>query len=415
MTSPLMASAPRILILSTGLGKSRADRGIINELIDGFVDLGAFVRVVVVDWHRPAGQTDEIVLLDNGVQALFTSPLKIAYGGPFIANAAKWYFSSLPARKAAIRFLKDEKFDLVMVSSPMVTCGHLLRWALRQFQCKSFAYLTDFFPFHQRAARQVPGGLPLKIMATLENNLIRRMDVVGCMTAAGEAYLKTHYRLRPEQRVASVTLWGDPSLPPSCDRYKVREEFGLPKDGPVAVFGGQISEGRGIDDVLAVAERARSVRPDLHFLFIGAGRLEPIVRKFIADGRGNVHLHPPVGRDKYLQALTACTVGLVATIADTGVPTFPSKTMDYLRAGLPIVASVEDSTDYTDFVLKYGFGVPVLANHPDAFLAAICGILDDEDRVSAMQVGGQKALREEFNPSAAAKRILALTQVAHGQ
>lgn len=411
MNADLADGRPRILILSTGLGKGRADRGIINELIDGFVELGAFVRVVVVDWHRSTGEPSAVITLDNGVQALFTSPLTIARSGALVANAAKWYLSSLPARRAAKHFLRDDRFDLVMASSPLVTCGHLLRWALQRFRCRSFAYLTDFFPFHQHAAGQVPGGILLKIMARIENDLIRRMDVIGCMTEAGETYLKDHYRLKPEQRVASVTLWGDPSLPPAYDRDIVREELGLPKHGPIAVFGGQISEGRGIDDILAVAERARVVRPDLHFLFIGAGRLEPLVRTFIADGRGNVHLRPPVARDEYLRALTACTIGLVATIADSGVPTFPSKTMDYLRAGLPIVASVEDSTDYTDFVVKWGFGTPVAANRPDEFLEAICGILDDEERIAAMQDGGRKALREEFSPNAAAQRIMTLTRI----
>lgn len=405
-------STPRILILSTGLGTSRADRGLPNELIDGFLALGAFVRVVAVDWQRPSGKPSEVITLDNGVEALFTSPVRITGAGPLIANAAKWYLSSLPARRAAKRFLRDDKFDLVMISSPMVTCGHLFRWALKRFRCRSFAYLTDFFPFHQHAAGQVRGGVLLRIMARLENDLIQLVDVVGCMTRAGEAYLRSKYRLRPGQCVASVTLWGDPTLPPDGDRDQIRAELGLPEDVAVAVFGGQISEGRGIEDILAMAERARTARSDLHFLFIGGGRLEPLVRTFIAEGRGNVHLHPPIARDAYLRALTACTVGLVATIADTGVPTFPSKTMDYLRAGLPIVASIEDSTDYSDFVIKWGFGTPVPASQPDAFLSAICDILDEPPKASRMRDAGRRALREEFNPIAAAGRILKLTGLA---
>jgi len=406
------ASRPRILFLSTGIGKGRSDRSLYNELLDGFVALGASVHVVVVDWSRPPGEPAEAVTLENGVPALFTSPLRIGRAGALVASAAKWYLSSLPARRAAERFLRDERFDLVIAISPLVTCGHLLRWALRRFRCRSFVYLTDFFPFHQRAAGQVPGGPLLKLMAWLENSLTARADVVGCMTPAGEAYFRKHYRVAPRQAVASVTLWGDPSLAPATNRTEVRRELGVPEDGSLAVFGGQISEGRGIEDVLDAAEKARTERPDLHFLFIGSGRLEPLVRDFIAQGRGNVHLRAPMARDAYLRALTGCTVGLVATIADTGVPTFPSKTMDYLRAGLPVIASVEDSTDYTEFVQRYGFGVSVPANRPDEYLAAICRVVDDEGRAAAMRDGGRRALREEFSPTAAAQRILTLTGTA---
>ena len=409
MNTKIVGSRTRILILSTGLGTSQADRGLPNELIDGFLQLNAFVRVVVVDWHRPVGKPSEVVTLDNGVQALFTSPFKIRFLGSFIANATKWYLASLPARRDAKRFLSGDQFDLIMVSSPVVTCGHLLRWALKRFRCRSFAYLVDFFPFHQRAAGQLPGGAALKIMAKMENNLIKLVNVVGCMTKAGEVYLRSHYDIKADQRVASVTLWGDPSLPPDDNHVTIRNEFSLPTTGPIAVFGGQISEGRGIEDILTAAKIAHTKSLDLHFLFIGAGRLEPLVAAFIAEGRGNVSIYPPVGRNVYLRILTACDIGLVATIANTNVPTFPSKTMDYLRAGLPVVASVEDSTDYTDFVVRWGFGTCVPASQPDEFLAAICGILNDKRRVAVMRDAGRRALREEFSPDVAARRILELS------
>jgi hypothetical protein len=41
--------------------------------------------------------------------------------------------------------------------------------------------------------------------------------------------------------------------------------------------------------------------------------------------------------------ISACDVGIVCTVAGVD-SSFPSKTIDYLRAGLPIVAAVEQDT-----------------------------------------------------------------------
>ena len=68
-----------------------------------------------------------------------------------------------------------------------------------------------------------------------------------------------------------------------------------------------------------------------------------------------------IPRADYLSLLGACDCGIVATQRDTGVPTFPSKTLDYFRAGIPVVASVESSTDFGLFLEQRKAGVRIEA------------------------------------------------------
>jgi glycosyltransferase involved in cell wall biosynthesis len=296
---------------------------------------------------------------------------------------------------------------LLLDFSPIAVSAWAFLWAKRHYHCRSYAYVTDFFPFHhRRAGLNLGGGLGFATALALESTLLRKFETIACMSPAGVDYVKRHYHLRQDQRVRLLHLWGDTRLPPISDARAVRSANALPPDRPIILFGGQITEGRGIEELLEVAAMARQRRPDLLCLFIGSGRLEPLVRTAIDSGQDNVVLRAPVGRDEYLALAGACDIGVVSTVANTGVPSFPSKTIDYLRAVIPIVASVEETTDYSEFIQQNGFGVATRAGEPEAFLSALLEVLDDPSRRERMVTRGRQALTKFFDVTVAARTIL---------
>src|SRR5690606_34865777 len=105
----------------------------------------------------------------------------------------------------------------------------------------------------------------------------------------------------------------------------VRRRHKLPTDKHIVVFGGQITEGRGIDEILATADIAPQSRSDIAFLLIGQGRLADEVRNRISQGAVNVIYRERIPRIDYLSLVAACDVGLVVTVRNVDVPTFPSK------------------------------------------------------------------------------------------
>jgi glycosyltransferase involved in cell wall biosynthesis len=300
--------------------------------------------------------------------------------------------------------------------SPIVLGAFVWNWALRSAKVGSYAYLVDFFPFHHRAIGVMPGGVIFRIAHCMESAFLRRFSVVGCMSPLGLDYLGRNYALKPDQPTGLVSLWGPQSLAPDADPNVVRTIHGLPTDRPIAVFGGQVTHGRGIEDILATAKLAREAKSDLVFLFIGAGPLAPLVQQAIDGGSPNVRLISELGRDEYLTLVAACDVGLVATVANVDVPTFPSKTIDYLRAGLPVAASVEASTDFDDFVEAQGFGVAVTAGDPARMLKAVESILADDGGRRAMISAGRRTLSEVFNVEVAVTKMLAqIAQASEGK
>jgi hypothetical protein len=118
---------------------------------------------------------------------------------------------------------------------------------------------------------------------------------------------------------------------------------------------------------LAAAAAGRAAGSPLLFLFVGDGRLAPRLRASEAD---NVLWRPALPREAYLELLGACDAGLVATVPGVTSFSVPSKTLDYLRAGLPVVAAVEAGSDFSALLERYGVGRAVAFGDARGFFEA---------------------------------------------
>lgn len=410
--APLLSNLPSkpvsdILIICTRFSVEPGSPDLIRDLADAFVHTGVRVSVCLLNWLGSPNDEFRRLELENGIDVLVVPPVKINKLGGLVANASKWLGSSYAGARAIRKHFDDRRFDAMLCFSPLVVSALAIWEGQRRVTQGSYAYLTDFFPFHQAGAGMKIGGkLGFTVASALETSLVRKFDIVGCMSPAGLDYARDHYHLRDEQKLHLLRLWGDISPPPPSDRSAVRALEDLPLDRPIMLFGGQISEGRGIEELLDVAEIAHVERPDLTFLFMGTGRLEGMVRDRIASGLDNIILRGPVPRENYLKVVAACDIGIVCTVADTGVPSFPSKTIDYLRAGVPVVASVEDTTDYLDFVNDNAFGVAVKAGDARRTLDVLTTMINDPASMARMVENGRKTLERYFDSARAAEAVL---------
>jgi glycosyltransferase involved in cell wall biosynthesis len=396
-------------------GDSADSRYLTNDLADAFAERGFRVRVIHLPWDGSGESAENFYIQENGVEVLVSPPLSLSWLGRIGNLCAKWGGSSLVAAHRGRRRFGKSPADIVIGMSPLVLGAFVWRWALKSANVTSYAYLVDFFPFHHRAIGVMPVGPLFELAHWTERALMRRFTVLGCMSPRGLDYLARNYALRSGHATGLVSLWGPQSLAPYAERDIVRARYGLPNSRPIAVFGGQITHGRGIEDILASAQLAHNMQSDLVFLFIGRGPLSALVQEVIDGGYANVRLIGELGRDEYLALVAACDVGIVATVANVDVPTFPSKTIDYLRAGLPVVASVEATTDFDEFVEARGFGLSVRAGDPVGLLETIGAILADDDRRMDMVAAGRLTLRETFNVDVAVTSMLAQIAQAQGE
>lgn len=397
----------RVLLLTGKYNAPEDGPYLTNDLAHALRRLGHEVRVVALEWeleNNSVQRWDE-----DGIKVLRVSTLAPRAAGTLLHRFEKWGLSSRRALPAVRAELSDWHPEILIAFAPTVIYWSVLRWIMRRDKPLSYAFNADFFPYYHRSIGLVPPGIVFSAAKALEQITMRWFDVIGCMSPGNVRFLRQHFRLKPDQRTHVLHLWGEVSRPETRPAAEVRQEFGLPLDRTIGVFGGQLIPGRGIDDILETARLARTERPDLFFLFVGRGPLSGKIARAIEDGASNVALFSPLPRDKYMDVAAACDVGINATAAHVIVPTFPTKTIDYARAKLPILASVEAPSDYGDFVEENQLGLAVPAGEPQRLLAAFARLADDQVLRSTAVAAGLTALDRYFDVNKAAASIIAVT------
>lgn len=399
-----MDSLMKILMLCVRYPLGPGDSYMTSELADALTAAGHEVTVFVTDWEAPGGKALQVRDEAGRPKVYRIGTTAVAGLGKIVERASKWIASPLAAARTMRKTLGDERFDLVLGFTPCVTIGPQLAWLKRSYNPPSMLFIHDFFPYHHRSIGLVPSGPPFAMARRLEENLIRGFDVIGCNWPSNIDYLRSHYRLRPEQKTLWTPLWTDITPVPQEDPDEIREKWNLPLDRRIVVYGGQITEGRGIPELLAVARRAERERPDLAFLFVGSGRLTDLVTK-AAGEHGNVHHIGWVERDSYLRLIRACDIGILATVEGVDSSSFPTKAIDYLRAGLPIIAAVEAESDLRSFLDEWRIGSSIAAGDTDALYAALIRQADAIATGARPQSQARKCLEEVFDVSHMVRRI----------
>lgn len=363
-----------------------------DELCQAIDDQGHTVDVFFLDWYREFSAGSVIVHGNTTVHII----APVAGKSSVVSKMLHWALSSFNVSKYYRSRFRQDDHDLLICFSPSIMFGiALLR--LQSWFKHRFLIQWDFFPYHQEQIGLIPFRWITRLGAILESKFLSTFTFIGCMSPRNVEYLKQHYSIASTVQTGVVPLWAKMRDQPIIDKTEVRKQFGLPLNMPIAVFGGQIAPGRGIEDVVLAAELAAKTSAPIHFLFVGKGpKLEWLMERS-SRNTGNFTVLPHVPRDKYLELISCCDAGIVATVRDVDVPTYPSKTLDYCCVGLPIIASVEQSTDYGEIVSAAGIGLCCEAGESTELLQLCLKLFKDEQSRRVMSKNSRNFYTKNFD------------------
>ena len=370
-----------------------------TELAQALVADGHEVEVLLIDWNAEPAKAYGPSFAWNGVRVVRCTPRLIDGLGALVRHASKFVLTSRHAGRLARQAFDLSRFDAFIAWTPALTAAPLVGLARRAGIPRRLLFIWDFFPDHYREIGRIPAGPAFWLARAWEQRLMDQFTAFLCTLPQNADYLRRKFRVRPDQAVRVTPVWTDMAPVPRMDRSMVRRLHDLPQDRPIAVFGGQLVEGRGFDQMLAAAAVGRETGSPLLFLFVGDGRLAPRLR---AEARDNVLWRPAMSREAYLRLLGACDVGMVATVPGVSSFSFPSKTLDYLRAGLPVVAAVEPGSDFAALLERHGVGRSVAFGDASGFLAAAEALAASP----GMDVATQTCLDELFHVRHAVAAVL---------
>lgn len=360
----------RFLLLTTRYSADPANPYMTDELAEGLIGAGHSVDVLLVDWDAPSPLPTREIRGRNDERIVTVTPRALRPFGRAVFRATKLLFSSRHADRAMRDHFDVGDHDAVIAWTPALSVGGPLRRAVRAGIRHRVLVIFDFFPDCHHEAGIIRSRLVYCVAKRLEDRLYRLFTGFIANLPGNADYLRRHYPVAPGARVVWSPIWADPTMPELDEREDVRRRYRLPLDRPIAVFGGQFSEGRGIEQMIDAARIAKQAGARTLYLFIGDGRLRPILED-AASRYANIRVEPPVSRSEYLSLVGACDVGMVATVKQFTSWAFPSKTIDYLRAGIPVVTAVEPGSDYPALLQPYGISENVDCGDAAGFHEAV--------------------------------------------
>lgn len=357
----------RILIAAMRFPTLQGETYQTTVLADALARAGHEVEVLHLDWDAPTrGAKSQIFQTANGQRVVRCAPRAIGGAGSLVRHASKFVLSGRHAARVARRTFALETFDALVMWMPALAFGPLVRQAKAAGIRNRLLIVWDFFPDHYREIGRIPFRPAVAAARGLEQALLKDFTAIFCTLPGNAEYLRSNYRLGDSQKVHVMPVWSDISPVGTVDRGAVRQRHGLREASPVAVFGGQFVAGRGFELMLDAADCAHAAGSPLQFLFVGDGDLASIVAAR-AGNSSNIDYRPALHRTAYLELLGACDVGMVATVPGVSSFSFPSKTADYLRAGLPVATAVEPGSDFVAMLENYRVGGGVAFGEAEGF------------------------------------------------
>ncbi len=294
---------------------------------------------------------------------------------------------SMPLSIDLVRRLRGFRPDVTHLQSPF-PLGELAHWLAGRSRATVVSYQSDIV--RQRFLGRLYQPLLLRGLARADRILV-----------SSPRYLETSPVLR---RVASrcqvvplgveLDAWSRPDLERVAD-------FRRRWPGPLVLFVGRFRAYKGLEDLVAAAERA----PEARFLLVGDGPLRRLVEK--AARRGSAAGRIDFAGDLSQAELAACyaAADLLVLPSRLRSEAFGLALVEAMAAGLPVI-STELGTG-TSWVNTHGeTGLVVPSADPAALAGAISQLLAAPERRREMGQAARSRVVAEFSAEAMVESIL---------
>ncbi len=179
---------------------------------------------------------------------------------------------------------------------------------------------------------------------------------------------------------------------------------------PIAIYVGGISKDRGLEVLLEAGRKLRERSSPARLQILGSLDLAGVASRYTAVGawpQDSVEHVGVVDHSEVPSWLGRARMGLVPLLPTPSfIKSVPIKLFEYMRAGLPVVAS--DFGCMREVLRETGCGLLVPPEDPVALASAVQALLDDPERAREMGRRGRAAVLAKYNWDLEARELLAL-------
>lgn len=297
-------------------------------------------------------------------------------------------------KRAISRYLKNEKFDLILYSTPPITFDSVIKFLKKETSAKSYLLLKDIFPQNAVDLGLIKkNSLLYSFFRRKELNLYRLSDFIGCMTEANVEYVRTHNILT--NKIIEVCP-NSIEIRSSTVKEGNRTEFGLPEDKVIYVYGGNLGKPQGIHFLKEVILKNESSNRS-YICIVGSGTEYSGLQKFFMENNiKNSRLIKQLSKENFDKLINLCDVGLIFLDPRFTIPNFPSRILSYMEAKLPILAATDTATDLPKKIQEGQFGLWCQSGDTVKFLESM-EVLNDVKARNFMGMNSYKYLNKYYS------------------
>lgn len=395
-----------ICILTTKYSSEPNNPWLTNDIAKSFAKTDGFgVTVIALSWLP--SDPDSHTIQNNGITEIRVKLPSIFYRKSRPFTALKLILFPFFTAIAALKAIK--KCDLLIVNTPCIAKLGLPLFFKRFYHAKTLLIIWDFFPYYLKDIGYTKSKIAFKTLLEIEKLCFKAFDHISCMTERNIDFLINKYNYRTPEKTFQLPVWAEIRKPEVVDEKAVREKYGIPLEKCVAIYGGAITIVQKLENLLQLAATC-SDQPVV-FVVIGSGTdRQKIERKAKEMLLSNVLFLPPIPREEYNKLLAACDIGLIFLSEKLSVPSFPSKSLDYFRAEIPIIAGIDPFTDFGSILesrAKAGFAC--LADKTETLKSKLSKLVEDPLLRKTMGKNGRIYYESNMNVDCIRDTIISIT------
>lgn len=396
-----------VLFIFSRHSENPYDSTLTKDLSDEFSKQGNDITVVTMLEKKYNKKTQ--LKIENGYEVL-----RIKTGNYFntknkIEKGITVLTMSKDIKREVIKKLEARKYDLIVAHTPFISSESIVKPLKKYFKCPAFLILWDIFPQNAKDIGLINNSILFNFFKWKEKKMLSIYDRVLCMSEGNIEYMKKNYPYLKEKNIKLLRNWAVIKSREIVAKREIREKYGYKEDDFIAIFGGNMGKPQKLENILSLAEKVLNYE-DIKFLFIGSGTEKDRLEKYSRDKNlKNVKFLNQVPREDYEKLTAACDIGIVSLDERFTVPNFPSKTTDYFKLNLPILASLDNcaAKDYGVFLTeKAKGGVVAQAGNTEQLYEKFMLLYSDDRLRRELGENGRKYYEENLGVDKAYETIM---------
>ena len=384
----------RILFLTIGAVYNFSHSGAYTDLLKKFAKEGHKVYVVGALEKRNGRATE--LGIEEGINVL-----RVRVGNITKTNLIEKGISTLTLgylyKKAIDKYWGQFSFDLILYTTPPITIAGLVSKLKKKYNAYTYLLLKDIFPQNAIDLGVLSSkgwkGIVYRYFKYIERQLYSISDKIGCMSNANMDFILKNNREIAKDKIELCPNTIDLVHESEIQRDDtILEKYKIPKDKYLLLYGGNFGKPQNVDYVIEAIDRCFDIEA-VHFILCGSGTEFSKIDLYIknANPKHVTIIDCLLPYEEYSCLVASCDVGLLFLDYRFTIPNFPSRLLDYMNYGLPVIAATDINTDVGRIIMEESFGWWVESKNPQEFRNLISSIFESNQIEEELQEKSRNA------------------------